>query len=58
MRTASTKQVELMAYEKLSDVSVITGAVKTIYKRHQEFFNMTFCLSLGLLFGLIVGSQL
>lgn len=55
MRTATTKQVELLAYEKMSDISVITGAVRTLYKRHHEFFSMAFCLMLGFGFGVIAG---
>lgn len=34
MRTATSKEAELLAYEKLSDLSVIMGAVRTLYKRH------------------------
>lgn len=55
MRTATTKQVELLAYEKMSDVSVITGALRTLYKRHHEGFNMVFCLVLGFATGYVIG---
>lgn len=55
MRTATTKQVELLAYEKMSDISVITGALRTLYKRHHEGCNMAFCGVLGLAFGIVIG---
>ncbi len=35
MRTQTTKQAELQAFEKLSSISIIIGAVKVLYKRHE-----------------------
>lgn len=55
MRTATSKDAEILAYEKLGDFSIIMGAVRTIYKRHHEFFNMAFCGVLGLAFGVVIG---
>lgn len=34
MRTQSTKQVELMSFERLSSWSIIMGASKELYRRY------------------------
>lgn len=35
MRTATTKQVELLSFEKLSTVSILLGASRVVYTRHK-----------------------
>lgn len=55
MKTQTTKDAEILQFEKLPDMYIIRGAIRTLYKRHHEFFNMAFCGALGLAFGLILG---
>lgn len=41
MRTATTKQAEILAFEKLPSISIIIGATKELWKRHSEWFWIT-----------------
>lgn len=41
MRTATTKQLEAMTFDKLSDWSIIIGVTKTLWKRHSDIFFIT-----------------
>lgn len=56
IRTEDTKTVELMAYEKLSDMSVILGAIRTIYKRHSHGFDLTGCALIAAVAGFVLRS--
>ena len=55
MRTKTTKEAELLQFEKLPDMFIIRAAIRTLYRRHHEGFNLIFCLSLGLVFGFVIG---
>lgn len=59
MRTALRKSLNQELAEKLLLKDATLGQMaKAFYKNHHEGCNMTFCLVLGLAFGLIVGMSL
>lgn len=56
MKTQTTKDAEVLQFEKLPDMYIIRGAIRTLYKRHHEGCNMAFCGVIGLLFGIVIGA--
>lgn len=56
MRTATTKQLEVLSFEKLSSWSIIAGAGKELYKRYDtEIWATGFWLELALIVWMKLG---